>query len=117
MHAEVKKRLQHALKACEGIIEYTNGLTYSEFESDRMLRSAVYCELSIAGIALKMARRKDSTIADRLPSLRQITRARHQVIHRFWKVDNAAMWNVVQTGVPAIEGQIIALLAESDEDR
>jgi uncharacterized protein with HEPN domain len=114
-HPEVKKRLQHALKACQGIDEFTNGVTFDEYESDRMLRSAVMRQLDVAGIAMNMARRKDPTITSQLPNMRQITRIRHQVIHRYYRVNNAEVWEVVQTGVPAIEGQIFALLSDHDE--
>jgi uncharacterized protein with HEPN domain len=115
MTVEVEKRLLDALDACQGIAEFTDGVDFAEFESDRITRQAVERQLSNLGTALKMARRKDPAISDEFPNMRQITRIRHQVIHRYYRVNNAAVWEVVHTGVPAIEGQIFALLSDHDE--
>ncbi len=110
MNERTKKRLHDALTACHAVQEFAEGRTLAEYEQDLMLRSAVERQLEIIGEALGQARRTDDNLEARLPEVRRIVALRNRVIHGYDTVDSEIIWDIVQTKVPALEGQLRALL-------
>jgi uncharacterized protein with HEPN domain len=57
----VKKRLHDALRACDAILKFVDGVRFGTYESDLLLRSAVERQLEIIGEALGRAADRDGS--------------------------------------------------------
>ena len=110
MTNHTKKRLHDALTAGRAVQQFTDGRSFSEYEGDLMMRSAVERQLEIIGEALGQARQVDEALEERLPELPRILALRNRVIHGYDTVDDEIIWDIVQTNVPELVRQLKALL-------
>ncbi len=64
-----KKRLLDVVDACEAIAEFVAGKTFGDYETDRLLRSAVERQIEIIGEALNKAATLEPALAASIPDL------------------------------------------------
>lgn len=112
MTEAVKKRLFDALKACDATQEFVEDISFSEYEKSLLVRSAVERQLEIMGEALGKAAKESSGLEEEIPSIPRIVALRNRVIHGYDTVDQEILWDIVQTDVPTLEGQLVRLLGE-----
>ncbi len=112
MTDRVEKRLRDALRACRAIAAFTEGVDFSGYEADLLLRSGVERQLEIIGEALKRAEDEDPVLAELVPELRGIVGLRNRVIHGYDAVDDEIVWDVVRINLPVLEVRMRALLGE-----
>ncbi len=110
MKIEMKKRLLDALNACLAITQFTAGYSFTEYESNLLLRSAVERQFEIVGEALSKAEDIDPSMADRIPDIRRIIGLRNRIIHGYDTVDNQIVWDIVQTELPELSKQLQLLI-------
>jgi uncharacterized protein with HEPN domain len=89
----------------------TAGKSFTDFNSDLVLRSAVERQFEILGEALRQFARLDATLAARIPDLRQIVAFRNVLIHGYALIDRARVWQAVQNDVPGLRAILADLLA------
>jgi uncharacterized protein with HEPN domain len=89
----------------------TVGKSFTDFNSDLVLRSAVERQFEILGEALRQLARLDATLAARIPDLRQIVAFRNVLIHGYALIDRARVWQAVQNDVPGLRAILADLLA------
>jgi uncharacterized protein with HEPN domain len=89
----------------------TAGKSFTDFNSDLVLRSAVERQFEILGEALRQLARLDATLAARIPDLRQIVAFRNVLIHGYALIDRARVWQAVQNDVPGLRAILADLLA------
>jgi uncharacterized protein with HEPN domain len=112
MTNETRQRLLDALEACRAIRRYTDGIDFTAYLRDDMLRDAVERRLGIIGEALHLAEAMDPALAREIPELRQIVGMRNRVIHGYGRVDNNIVWVAVQNRLPALQTRLADLLSE-----
>lgn len=117
MTDRVAKRLRDALAACRAITAFTDGVEFSGYEANELLRSGVERKLEIVGEALKRAEDEDATLAARIPELRGIVGLRNRIIHGYDAVDDEIVWDIVQSKPAALAVQLEAVLGERDQDK
>jgi uncharacterized protein with HEPN domain len=83
LRRDPKSLLWDARDAVTAIAEMTRGKSFSDFDSDLVLRSAVERQFEILGEALNRLNRLDATLAARIPDLRQIVAFRNILIHGY----------------------------------
>ena len=110
MNAELSERLGHALAACDAIAQFTASRTRDDYLADSFLRSAVERQFEIVGEALNRAAQLDETMERQIPELRRIVGMRNRIIHGYDSVDDELLWSVVETNVPALAGNLRAIL-------
>lgn len=105
MQPEARTYLWDALQAAQRIARFTDRRTFSEYETDDLLRSAVERQFEIVGEALSRLRTVDPEVAAQLPELARIVAFRNILIHRYASVDDKLVWGIV-------EGKLASLLQD-----
>lgn len=111
MTNETKKRLLDVVAACGAIGEFTAGQSFSDYESNLMLRSAVERQFEIIGEALGQAAEADASLEDAIPELPKIVSLRNRVIHGYDSVDDEIIWDIVRSKLPDLKLKVDKLLA------
>ena len=111
MHADARKLLWDARHAGERIARFTAGKTFTEYEADEYLRSAVERQFEIVGEAMNQLRRVDSVTAAAIPELPRVVAFRNILVHGYANVDNRLVWGVLETDLPSLLTTLGRLLA------
>lgn len=98
--------LRHALDAIDAVVEYTQD-GHDAFLDDRKTQDAVIPNLEVLGQAVKPdeTRAHDETIP-----WRQIAGMRDKLLHEYFGVDLALVWDVVERELPVLHPKLVALL-------
>lgn len=110
MNNEARRRLQHALDACNAIGKFVKSRSLADYEEDEMLRAAVERKFEIVGEALHLAEIADETIGDLIPDFRNIVGLRNRIIHGYEIIDDELIWRVTQSNLPRLVKQLESLL-------
>ncbi len=114
MRRDPRVDLLDALDAAQAIQAFVVGRSEAEYDSDRLLRSAIDREFEVAGEALNRLRRDDSVVAARVPDLPEIVGFRNVLIHGYDIIDRSAVWKAVTVEIPLLVASITHLLSELD---
>lgn len=79
-----------------------------------LLRSAVERQFGIIGEALNRLSQHDPATALRISSLAEIVAFRNLLIHGYADVDHAAVWDILQTDLPRLKGELRRLIEKLD---
>jgi uncharacterized protein with HEPN domain len=113
MKDEVRKLLFDVVDSGDSIIDWTEGKTFADYETDRQFRRAVEREFEIIGEALARMRRDDPATANQIPELTRIISFRNRIIHGYDSVDDATVWGIVEAHLPALIAAARRLLEAS----
>ena len=94
----------------------TDGRTLEEYAGDRLLRQAVERNLEIIGEAVGRLRRGDPETASRLSEHERIMAFRNVLIHGYDLIDDALVWDTIQTKLPVLLSEVEGLLDESGKE-
>ena len=111
-HRDPQKYLYDMLSSCEFLLEFTCGKTVNDYINDRGFRSALERELQIIGEALILLERDAPQLAQRIPEYRNIIGFRHVLVHGYSSLNAETVWNVVETKLAVLAGEIKSLLDE-----
>lgn len=92
------------------IQEFTQGKTFSEYEADVMLRSAVERQFEIIGEALSQAFYNFPELEEEITAGRQIVAFRNRLIHAYASVDPSVVWGVIEEDLPVLRKEVEELL-------
>ncbi len=110
MRNDLAKRLHDAQIACEKVVGFTSNMTVAEYSSNEVVRIAVERLLEIVGEALSVALKMDPSLQDRFPNLRRAVGLRNRIIHGYDDINDAVIWDIVQTNVPPLARELGVLL-------
>jgi uncharacterized protein with HEPN domain len=116
MHPKSLKWLNDIHQACELIQTATAGRSLAEYESDRLLKSAVERNFEIIGEALVRIRKIDPATADCVPDCGAVIAFRNLLIHGYDFIDNPRVWQIIKADVPKLHEQIAVLMSKSVEN-
>jgi uncharacterized protein with HEPN domain len=100
--------LLHTLDAIDAVIEYTQD-GRDAFFADRKTQDAVIRNIEVLGQAVKGLSAETRANDDSIP-WRQIAGTRDKLIHEYFGVDLALVWDVVERELPTLRPRIAALL-------
>jgi uncharacterized protein with HEPN domain len=108
---EVKLLLLDISEACEKIFRFTENMNYSEFASDDRTSDAVIRNLEVIGEA---ANHLPDTFISSHPEIgwSKAIAVRNRVIHEYFGVDYAILWNILHNYLPEFYKSIQRLLTE-----
>lgn len=78
-------------------------------------RLAIERCLQIAGEAMDNAVRLNPDISWRITDARKIIGARHVLTHHYYKISPFIVWAILQTGLPQLEREILAMQASKKD--
>lgn len=101
--------LLHALDAIDASNDYTQE-GRDAFFGDRKTQDAVIRNIEVLGQAVKGPTIETRGYNESIPSWRQIAGMRDKLIHEYFGVDVALVWDVVERELPALRPKIDAIL-------
>jgi uncharacterized protein with HEPN domain len=112
MERDPSKFLWDAREAAGAIAAITKEKTFTDFDRDLVLRSAVERQFEIVGEALAQLARRDPAMAARIPEHPDIIAFRNVLIHGYAVVNRARVWRAVEEDIPKLRAVLTALLGE-----
>ncbi len=85
----------------------------SDYQQEALLRSAVEREFEIIGEALTQLARVDESVVSQIRDYSRIISFRNILIHGYAQIDDLLVWDVVNTKLPALLGDVEQLLSAS----
>ncbi len=110
MNDEVRKLLYDIMLASEDIINFTNGLDYSDYLENKMVQRAVEREFEIIGEALNRIKRVSSKIMENISEHDRIIGFRNILTHGYDVIDEKLVWDAVTRHLPILQKEIRKLL-------
>ena len=103
-------RVRDILAALRSITVYTHGMTRDEFVSDARTMDAVVRNLMTMGESIRWI---PEPILDAHPHVpwRTLRGMRNVVVHEYFGVDPAILWETVRSDLPPLEAELEAVLA------
>ena len=93
------------LQAAREAVEFANGLSFAEFEQNRMVQLALFAALKSSvkrrGVLLPCFERKILKFRGM-----KSEEMRNQMIHRYDDIDMAIVWETVQQDIPRLISQL-----------
>jgi uncharacterized protein with HEPN domain len=112
MRLEARKYLHDMQGAAELVVEFTQGKSYADYRQQAMLRAAVERQFEIIGEALAKLSVLEPLLASRISEHRQIIAFRNVLAHGYADVDDRLVWDIVESRLPRLRGEVAALLRE-----
>lgn len=110
MRREPDAYLHDIDRAAKLIVQFTAGRTFIDYLEDRMLRSAVERQFEIIGEALAQLAKADAAKSAQIRECRRIIAFRNTLIHGYADVDNRLVWDIIESMLPALQDDVVALL-------
>ena len=103
-------RVRDILAAVRTIADYTDGMTLAEFVGDTRTMDAVVRNLMTMGESIRWI---PEPILDAHPAVpwRTLRGMRNVVVHEYFGVDPAILWETVRGDLPPLEADLEAVLA------
>lgn len=111
MFRDPRLYLEDMAVACEKILRYTEGMSFSDFVEDERTFDAVIRNLEIVGEA---ARHIPAEVRQQYPEVgwSGIVALRNIIAHEYFGVDEEIVWDIVRTKVPALLEQVRHILRD-----
>ena len=99
------EKLGHIQRAINKIEKYTEDVTFEGFEENEMLQDAVFKNLEIIGEA---AYKISDETKESSPFIewRKIEGLRHKLVHDYYKIDLAVVWQTKSKSLPNLRADI-----------
>ncbi len=108
-----RERIQDILDAIAEIRSFVAGMDFDRFRVDAKTLKAVGADLIIIGEATNHVPAEVQTNAADVPW--HLMRAmRNRIVHVYFEMDPAILWDIVQQDLPALTGPLKALLDRPD---
>jgi uncharacterized protein with HEPN domain len=113
MRLELAKYLFDMQHAAASLAAFIQGRTWSDYESNAMLRAAVERQFEIIGEALAQLAKRDPDMAARISEYQRVIAFRNVLIHGYAEVDDRLVWDLSQTRLPKLRQQVDELLQKA----
>ena len=94
------------------VSQFTEGISFAEYEQDIMLRSAVERQFIIIGESVNLLSKADAEAVSRITNYRAIISLRNRLAHVFFDTDNGVVWNTITEHLPIFRDEVTELIRE-----
>jgi uncharacterized protein with HEPN domain len=102
MAHDPRKLLFDMLEACKNVTEFTAGLSFEQFTSNALVKSAVYMQFVVIGEALIRLRASDAVLYGSLPEADRTIAFRNVIAHGYDVIVDEIVWEIVQEKLPVL---------------
>ena len=102
MARDPRKLLFDIIDACKKVTEFTAGLSFEQFASNALIKSAVHMQFVVIGEALMRLRTSDAVLYDSLPEADRTVAFRHVIAHGYDVIVDEIVWEIIQEKVPVL---------------
>ena len=110
MQLDARKYLFDIQQEVQLLDEFTDGVSFPNYQANALLRSAVERQFEIVGEAMSRLASLDSQVAEHITDHRRIIAFRNILIHGYAEVDNRIVWGVLTGNLPQLRAEVDALL-------
>ena len=111
MTNRLPKHLFDALTAVDLARAFSAGLSFEEFASNALVRSAVERQLEIFGEACLRMSQSDPDMRNRLPEIGLAVGLRNRIIHGYDRIESAVVYDTLIQDLPALAQRLTEELA------
>jgi uncharacterized protein with HEPN domain len=115
MRPETAKLLDDIYAEAVIIAEETAGESLGSYRENRRLRKAVERSFEIIGEAMRRLSQQDPETAKLITAHADIVAFRNVLIHGYDVLNQAKIWEVIQTSLPILTAEVESLLQEVEE--
>jgi uncharacterized protein with HEPN domain len=104
--------LEHMLEACDRVLQYTTGMTITEFLANTLVQDAVLRNIEILGEATKNLLEcapEYTAVHPEIPWI-DIYGMRNRIAHGYFFINFEMVWSVVSVRIPSLRSEIADLL-------
>ena len=111
MKKDARIFLEHIEESIDLVLEYSKGLSFSQFKKDNKIQDAILRRIEIVGEAVK---KLPVEITLKYPEVKwsQIAGMRDKLIRQYFGIDLEIVWNVVRTDIPELKRKIKKIIGE-----
>lgn len=107
-------RLRHMLDYAREVLQFTQGKTRADIDTDLLLRRALCYTLGIIGEAGANISKQTRNAQPQIP-WRAVVGMRNFLFHAYMKVDLDILWNTASRNIPVLIAQL-ELIVSNDEE-
>ena len=108
-----KERLEHILAAIDRVARYTKDKTFDDLLADDMMYYAVVKNIEMMGEAANMLTSEFQESHPETP-WKMVKGMRNYIVHEYFQIDNAVVWDVVTNELSTLREQIVRYLTETN---
>ena len=103
------ERVQHMVEAIVDILEFAENKTFDDFKSTKMLKHAIFRNLTIIGEAANLLT-KEYKDAHSIIEWHKIIGMRHILVHGYYEADDKIVWQTVEEDLPKLHEMLRKIL-------
>lgn len=107
-------RARHMLKAAQLIISFTQGRTFQDFLTDKLLQSAIERQFEILGEASSHVSAATQALWPSV-SWKQMKGFRNLLAHEYFRTDYAQVWSIATSLLPGLLPTLEDLFTDLDQ--
>jgi len=111
-----RERLEHILAAINRVARYTKDKTYNDLLADDMMYYAVVKNIEMMGEAANMLTPEFQESHPATP-WKMVKGMRNYIVHEYFQIDNAVVWDVVTNELSTLKKQIEQYLTDTDWEK
>lgn len=97
-------------QACRLVVQITQGKTFTDYDSELVLRLAVERLLITTGEAVTQLLKVEPSFSSALSDTKRIIAFRNTLVHRYGSVSHATVWKIIRDDVPVLLREVDHLL-------
>ena len=107
--------LRYLCRAAELVFQFVECKSFTEYDCDAMLRSAVERQLIIVGESVNWLYRYYPLMTTRITDYPKIIAFRNRAVHMLDDIDNRTVWWIVNEKLPITHHEVLGLLQELED--
>ncbi len=112
MESDILKHLHDIRDAASAIRRFVHGQTFTDFDGDEVVQSAVERKYQIIGEALNRIRKDSPRVLGKIREHRSIVSFRNILVHGYDTVDSRIVWGIIEEDLDNLLGDVSLLLDE-----